>query len=181
MQSSSTTRLEIGQLAIGEFDVAGIPHAIAIRGRTRVDMARSLSRPQDIVRAPLRLLGPPDDFDRYLFLLHAPGSGYGGLEHRWSSSLVCARENLPQRGEKEVSDGYRTFLGLASHEYFHLWNIKRLKPAVFTPYDLATETYTSLLWVFEGITSYYDDLVLLRSGLISKESYLELLGQSSRV
>ena len=92
------------------------------------------------------MLGAPGDFDRYLFLLHAPGSGYGGLEHRWSSSLVCARDSLPRRGESEVSDGYRTFLGLASHEYFHCWNVKRLKPAVFTPYDLQSESHTELLW-----------------------------------
>lgn len=64
-----------------------------------------------------------------------------------------------------------------SHEYFHLWNVKRMKPAVFTPYDLDGESYTGLLWVFEGITSYYDDLALLRSGLIDARSYLELLGQ----
>ncbi|MGI9271985.1 MAG: M61 family metallopeptidase [Woeseiaceae bacterium] len=170
--------VEISQLAIGEFDVAGIPHAIAIRGRTRVDMARICRDLKILCEQHIALLGPPADLDRYLFLLYAPGSGYGGLEHRWSSSLVCSRDNLPQRGDTDVSDGYRTFLGLASHEYFHLWNVKRLKPAVFTPYDLAVETHTSLLWVFEGITSYYDDLVLARSGLITEESYLELLGQT---
>ena len=170
--------VEISQLAIGEFDVAGIPHAIAIRGRTRVDMARICHDLQTICEHQISLLGPPADLDRYLFLLYAPGTGYGGLEHRWSSSLVCARDSLPQRGDTDVSDGYRTFLGLASHEYFHLWNIKRLKPAVFSPYDLTTETHTSLLWVFEGITSYYDDLALVRSGLINEESYLELLGQT---
>lgn len=170
--------VEIGRLAIGEFDVRGIPHAIAIRGRTRVDMARICHDLQRLCDRHHDLLGAPPDLDRYLFLLDAPGSGYGGLEHRWSSSLLCSRENLPQRGETDVSDGYRTFLGLASHEYFHLWNVKRLKPAVFEPYDLTAETYTSLLWVFEGITSYYDDLVLLRSGLITVESYLELLGKT---
>ena len=170
--------VELGQLAIAEFDVRGIPHAIAIRGRTRVDTARMCHDLQALCEHHMQMLGPPADLDRYLFLLHAPGSGYGGLEHRWSSSLVCARDNLPQRGETEVSDGYRTFLGLASHEYFHLWNIKRLKPAVFTPYNLATETHTNLLWVFEGITSYYDDLALVRSGRISDTSYCELLGRT---
>jgi predicted metalloprotease with PDZ domain len=113
-----------------------------------------------------------------LYLLHAPGSGYSGLEHRWSSSLVCARDNLPVRGDTDVSNGYRRFLGLASHEYFHLWNVKRMKPAPFTPYDLSVEIYTGLLWVFEGITSYYDDLALVRAGLISESSYLELLGRT---
>jgi predicted metalloprotease with PDZ domain len=170
--------VEIGDLAVGEFEVGGIPHAIAIRGRTRVDMARICRDLQTLCERHIELLGAPQDFDRYLFLLHAPGKGYGGLEHRWSSSLVCSRDDLPQRGEEEVSDSYRTFLGLASHEYFHLWNIKRLKPAAFTPYDLANESYTQLMWVFEGITSYYDDLVLARAGLISAESYLELLGQT---
>ena len=170
--------VEIGQLAIGEFDVQGIPHAIAIRGRTRVDMARLCHDLARVCEQHINLLGVPDGLDRYLFLLDAPVSGYGGLEHRWSSSLVCARDNLPIRAEDKVSDGYRTFLGLASHEYFHLWNVKRMKPAAFTPYDLSAESHTGLLWVFEGITSYYDDLALVRSGLIPVESYLELVGQT---
>jgi len=169
--------VEIGELAIGEFDVEGIPHAIAIRGRTRVDMARICHDLQILCARHMELMGPPPDLDRYLFLLNAPANGYGGLEHRWSSSNVCSRDNLPQRGEEEVSDGYRTFLGLISHEYFHLWNVKRMKPAAFSPYNLADESHTELMWVFEGITSYYDDLVLVRSGLIDEASYLELLGQ----
>ena len=170
--------VEIGQLAIGEFDVQGIPHAIAIRGRTRVDMARICHDLARICEQHLSLLGVPEGLDRYLFLLDAPVKGYGGLEHRWSSSLVCARDSLPIREDDEVSNGYRTFLGLASHEYFHLWNVKRMKPAAFTPYDLSAESHTGLLWVFEGITSYYDDLALVRSGLIPVESYLELVGQT---
>ncbi len=170
--------VEIGQLSIGEFDVQGIPHAIAIRGRTRVDMARLCHDLARICEQHISLLGVPEGLDRYLFLLDAPVSGYGGLEHRWSSSLVCARDSLPIRADDEISDGYRTFLGLASHEYFHLWNVKRMKPAAFTPYDLSAESHTGLLWVFEGITSYYDDLALVRSGLIPVESYLELVGQT---
>ena len=169
--------VEIGQLAIGEFDVRGIPHAIAIRGRTRVDMARICHDLARICEQHISFLGVPEGLDRYLFLLDAPVSGYGGLEHRWSSSLVCARDNLPVRQDDEISNGYRMFLGLASHEYFHLWNVKRMKPAAFTPYDLSAESHTGLLWVFEGITSYYDDLALVRSGLIPVESYLELVGQ----
>ena len=169
---------EIGQLMIGEFEAGGIPHAIAINGQSRVDMGRVCHDLAKICDTHMQLLGKPADLDRYLFLLSVLGNGYGGLEHRWSSSLVCSRKDLPHRGEDWVSDGYRKFLGLCSHEYFHLWNIKRMKPAVFTPYDLRTESHTGLLWVFEGITSYYDDLALVRSGLISAESYLELLGQT---
>ena len=170
--------VEAGHLSIGEFEVNGIPHAIAIRGKTRVDMGRLCHDLQTLCERHVALLGVPNGFDRYLFLVHAPGSGYGGLEHRWSSSLVCARDSLPARGEDTVGEAYRTFLGLASHEYFHSWNVKRMKPAVFTPYDLSTESYTGLLWVFEGITSYYDDLALVRCGLITEKSYLELLGRT---
>jgi predicted metalloprotease with PDZ domain len=170
--------VEAGHLSIGEFEVNGIPHAIAIRGKTRVDMGRLCHDLQTLCERHMSLLGVPEGFDRYLFLVHAPGSGYGGLEHRWSSSLVCARDSLPARGDDTVGDAYRTFLGLASHEYFHSWNVKRMKPAAFTPYDLSEESYTGLLWVFEGITSYYDDLALVRSGLITEKSYLELLGRT---
>ena len=170
--------VEIGELTIGEFEAGGVPHAIAIRGNTRVDMARLCHDLQTICEQHMSLLGTPSDLDRYLFLLNAPGSGYGGLEHRWSSANICARDNLPARGDEGVSEEYRTFLGLASHEYFHLWNVKRIKPAAFSPYDLGQEAYTSLLWVFEGVTSYYDDLALVRSGLIGSDSYLELLGRT---
>ncbi len=169
---------EIGELRIGEFSVAGIPHAIAVRGARRLDMDRLCRDIERVCSEHHRLLGAPDDLDRYLFLLYCVGDGYGGLEHRWSSSLVGKRTDLPLPGEEGVSEGYRRFLGLVSHEYFHLWNVKRMKPAVFTPYDLAAESHTGLLWVFEGITSYYDDLALVRSGLIEPASYLELLGQT---
>ena len=170
--------VECGHLSIGEFEVNGIPHAIAIRGRIRCDMARLCHDLQTLCEQHQSFLGTPAGLDRYLFLLHAPGKGYGGLEHRWSSSLVCSRDCLPDKGQDDVDEGYRTLLGLVSHEYFHLWNIKRMKPAAFTPYDLSEESYTSLLWVFEGITSYYDDLALLRAGLIDERSYLELLGRT---
>ena len=170
--------VEIGQLLIGEFDVNDIPHTIAIRGQARVDIARVCHDLQRVCEQHMQLLGVPQDLDRYLFLLHAPEKGYGGLEHRWSSSLVSARDSLPLRKDAEISDDYRKFLGLVSHEYFHLWNVKRMKPAAFVPYDLSKETHTGLLWVFEGITSYYDDLALVRSGLITPDSYLELLGKT---
>ena len=170
--------VEIGELTIGEFDAGGVPHAIAIRGNTRVDLGRLCHDLQTICEQHMSLLGVPSDLDRYLFLLNAPGTGYGGLEHRWSSANICSRDTLPARGDEGVSDEYRTFLGLVSHEYFHLWNVKRMKPAAFTPYDLSQEVHTDLLWVFEGITSYYDDLGLVRSGLIDATSYLELVGQT---
>jgi len=170
--------VEIGSLSIGEFQVGEIPHVIAVRGNTRADMARLCHDMQTLCAYHMKMLGTPRDLDRYVFLLYAPGGGYGGLEHRWSSSLLANRDSLPIRGDDAISPEYRTFLGLVSHEYFHLWNVKRMKPAAFTPYDLSQESYTELLWVFEGITSYYDDLALLRCGLIAASEYLELLGQT---
>ena len=170
--------VEIGNLLIGEFQAGGIPHAIAVRGHTRIDMARVCRDLAKICEQHQQLLGVPKDLDRYLFVLLVLPDGYGGLEHRWSSSLVCSRGDLPVRGESGVKKAYRGFLGLCSHEYFHLWNVKRMKPERFTPYDLRSEVHTGLLWVFEGITSYYDNLALVRAGLITREQYLETLSRT---
>ena len=170
--------VEMGDILIGEFEACNIPHAIAVIGHTHFDMARICHDLKTLCETQLNFLGAPKNLDRYLFLLRVEEDGYGGLEHRWSSSLACSRKDLPRRGETKVSDDYRKFLGLCSHEYFHLWNVKRIKPERFTPYDLRTEIHTGLLWVFEGITSYYDDLFLLRSGLISSKSFLELLSKT---
>jgi predicted metalloprotease with PDZ domain len=115
---------------------------------------------------------------KYVFLVTAIGEGYGGLEHRASTALLCSRDDLPWAGMKGLPERYRTFLGLCSHEYFHTWNVKRIKPAAFTPYDLDRENYTTLLWAFEGFTSYYDDLALLRSGVVSEKDWLELTAKN---
>lgn len=170
--------VEIGTLLIGEFEAGGVPHAIAVRGHTRFDMARVCRDLATLCEQQQKLLGLPADLDRYLFLLLVLPDGYGGLEHCWSSSLMCSRGDLPLRGEAGVKSGYRKFLGLCSHEYFHLWNVKRMKPARFTPYDLRAEAHTGLLWVFEGVTSYYDKLAVARCGLITRDSYLELIGRT---
>ncbi len=170
--------VEMGTLEVAEFEAGGVAHAIAIRGRIRADLDRLTSDLKAICEQHMSLLGKPADLDRYLFLLNAPGSGYGGLEHRWSSANICSRDSLPVVGEEKVSDAYRNLLGLLSHEYFHLWNVKRMKPAAFSPYRLHEESHTELLWVYEGITSYYDDLALLRAGCIDESSYLELIGQT---
>ncbi len=164
--------VEMGNLHIGEFEAGGIPHVIAVRGHVHFDMARICHDLSTLCTYQLNLLGKPKNFDRYVFLLYVQQNAYGGLEHRWSSSLACARRDLPRRGESGVSEKYRKFLGLCSHEYFHLWHVKRIKPDKFSPCDLRAEVHTGLLWVFEGITSYYDHLVLVRSGLITKKSFL---------
>ncbi len=170
--------VEMGNIQIGEFEACGIPHVIAVRGHVHFDIARICHDLSTLCTYQLKLMGTPKGFDRYVFLLYVQEDAYGGLEHRWSSSLACSRRDLPQRGESGVSNRYRKFLGLCSHEYFHLWNVKRITPEKFVPYDLRAETHTGLLWVFEGITSYYDHLVLVRSGLITEKSYLEHLARA---
>jgi len=117
-------------------------------------------------------------FGRYVFLLNTVDEGHGGLEHRASTALLAARRDLPQRGRTETTDGYVGLLGLISHEYFHTWNVKRLRPAEFARYDYTRENYSELLWFFEGFTSYYDDLFLLRAGLIDEARYLKLLAKT---
>jgi predicted metalloprotease with PDZ domain len=177
--------VEMGDFALGTFKAHGVPHDIVITGRVRnLDMARLQSDLKTLCETQIAFFEPRTKrapMDRYVFLTMAVGDGYGGLEHRASTALVCNRADLPTTvGPKfaEPNEGYVKFLGLCSHEYFHTWNVKRIKPAAFAPYDLQAETYTPLLWLFEGFTSYYDDLLLLRSGLITEATYLKLLGKS---
>ena len=170
--------VEMGEFAVAGFRAGGVRHEVAITGSHRLDrtrLARDLTR---LCEQQIRFFGKPAPMDRYVFLVTAVGEGYGGLEHRASAALLCARDDLPRLGIGVATEGYRGFLGLASHEYFHAWNVKRIKPAAFMPYDLARENYTRLLWLFEGFTSYYDDLALVRSGLITRDQYLEILGRS---
>jgi predicted metalloprotease with PDZ domain len=116
--------------------------------------------------------------DEYRFLTMVSQDAYGGLEHKSSTALLCSPADLPLKDKVRQSDDYLKFLGLCSHEYFHLWNVKRLKPFVLKQSDLSAEAHTELLWFFEGVTSYYDDLALLRSGVISLEQYLGLLAKT---
>lgn len=170
--------VELGTFTRAGFVAGGVPHEIAITGRHRADLARLARDLKRLCEHHIRFWGGPPPMERYVFLVTAVGEGYGGLEHRASTALVCSRDDLPQAGLRQPSESYRTFLGLASHEYFHTWNVKRIKPQAFTPYDLDRENYTALLWAFEGITSYYDDLALVRCGLLTQEQYLEGLGRS---
>lgn len=173
--------VEISDFALASFLAGGVRHEIAITGHQDADLERLAGDLSRICQWQIDLFGGVDTrppFDRYLFQVTALGDGYGGLEHRSSASLICRREELPARGRADIPDDYLHFLGLASHEYFHAWNVKRIKPDMFVPYDLARENYTRQLWAFEGITSYYDDLALVRCGLIDASRYLELLGRT---
>ena len=173
--------VEMGTFWSGEFKAGGVPHRLVVAGAAEsFDSARLLADTQKVCETGIRFWHdrrrPP--FKSYLFMLNVVDDGYGGLEHRNSTALIASRRDLPRSGESRPADGYTTLLGLISHEYFHTWNVKRLRPAEFTHYDYGAENYTQLLWFFEGFTSYYDDLLLRRAGLIDDATYLKLLNKT---
>lgn len=180
------TPVEMGTFELVSFEACGAQHDAVFTGRVpNLDLERIARDFKRICEAQIRLFEPQtatapflDSNRRYVFMTMVTTDGYGGLEHRASTALMCARNDLPVTGRDETSEGYRTFLGLVSHEYFHTWNVKRIKPAAFVPYTLDREAHTPLLWLFEGFTSYYDDLMLVRSGLISEAQYLEMLAKT---
>ena len=172
---------ELGPFWRGEFTSGGVVHEFVVAGAwPQFDGERLLADTKRICDEEIRFWheGGKPPFSRYVFMLYATDDGYGGLEHRASTALIAARKDLPRQGVPGSSDGYVTLLGLISHEYFHTWNVKRLKPAEFLPYDYAQENYTQLLWFFEGFTSYYDDLFLLGAGLIDGARYVKLVGRA---
>jgi predicted metalloprotease with PDZ domain len=168
----------MGEIGITEFDAAGVPHALVVAGRHDADLERVRRDLATLCAWQIEFFGRPAPMPRYLFLLRLMTEGFGGLEHHASSALVCHRRDLAVPGKAAAGKDYRRFLGLASHEYFHLWNVKRIRPAELDRCGLDREAYTRQLWIFEGITSYYDDLALLRSGLVSIPEYLEMLGRT---
>jgi len=173
--------IEMGAYQRADFAVNGVPHEIVVTDGGRFDMARLCRDLMPVCAEHAALFGKLP-VDRYLFLTLGTTDGYGGLEHRDSTSLICRRADLPAPGMAKVEKGYRQLLGLCSHEYFHLWNVKRIRPQRLAEADLSCEVNTELLWAFEGITSYYDELALARAGVLSVEDYLDLLATTvSRV
>ena len=182
--------VEMGRFWSGTFVACGVRHRCVVSGATPTfDGEKLVADTKRICEAEIRfwhgaanttrLAHKPPQQD-YLFMLNAVDDSYGGLEHRNSTALICARKDLPRLtgsspGVTRQPEGYTTLLGLISHEYFHTWNVKRLRPAEFATYDYGQENYTRLLWFFEGFTSYYDDLLLRRAGLIDDAAYLKLL------
>lgn len=184
--------VEMGAFWSGSFTARGVPHRFVVAGASAsFDGARLLADTQAICEAEIdfwhgqaakgKSAQRRAPHDRYVFMLNAVDNSYGGLEHRHSTALICKRADLPRLGQSQTlgaGDGYTNLLGLISHEYFHTWNVKRLRPAEFSRYDYASENYTELLWFFEGFTSYYDDLLLRRAGLIDNATYLTLLAKT---
>ena len=174
--------VEMGTFWSGRFTAGGVPHRFVVAGAApSFDGKRLLADTQNICETAIHFWhdkGKPP-IKNYLFMLNAVHDGYGGLEHRNSTALICGRRDLPRMGQAPATEGYTTLLGLISHEYFHTWNVKRLRPAEFSRYDYSQENYTELLWFFEGFTSYYDDLLLRRAGLIDDANYLKLLAKAT--
>ena len=193
--------VEMGKFDLLQFDAEGVHHDFALTGVHHADIKRLRHDLEKICAWQIRFWGRPAPMARYVFLATAVGDGYGGLEHRASTALILKRDDLPMLPKPDrhaksapeagtglpakkapvVSENYRNFLGLASHEYFHTWLVKRIQPAEFAGpegIDLQRENPTELLWLFEGFTSYYDDLALLRCGLISDHDYLACLSKT---
>jgi len=160
--------LEIGIHDLIEFDVNGKPHQIVIWGGAKYDREKLKADFSKIIQSEAELFGDMP-YRRYVFLIHVGPDARGGTEHLNSTIIQAPRRSL------ENEDAYKTFLGTVSHEYFHTWNVKQLRPAGIHPYNYARENYTDLLWVAEGTTSYYDDLTLARIGINKPDDYLKTL------
>ena len=154
-----------------------LSHHFYLSGKHSANMGRLQQDVTQICQTYLDWLGDAP-FNDYTFMTFASGQDYGGLEHINSTSLITPRRDLPNADEPKVpSSDYQRFLGLCSHEYFHAWWVKTVRPDVMLEVDLRREAFTPLLWVFEGFTSYIDDFMLQASGVIDKASYLKLLAE----
>jgi predicted metalloprotease with PDZ domain len=166
--------VEVGPHQPLSFTAAGIPHQVVVWGEPKPNPERLVADLKSVCETEAALFGGLP-LQRYLFLVYLTDKGRGGLEHMASTALLYPRQAL------QTPKGWEDFLTLASHEYFHLWHVKRIKPRALVPYRYGEEAYTRLLWAFEGMTSYYDNLLVRRAGLMSAQRYLTRLGEALSV
>lgn len=173
----------LGKFALTEFMIDGISHYLVVTGDNLTDLSRFTDDLTRVCQQQVTVFGSlPADLTSYWFLLWVTEDGYGGLEHLNSTLLLCSRFDLPIPEQSQIDENYQNLLALCSHEYFHTWWVKRLKPTVFQQYQLSAEQYTNQLWLYEGFTSYYDDLALVRAGLVDSKTYIKTLEKTiSRV
>ncbi|MDG1347012.1 MAG: hypothetical protein P8P77_05295 [Crocinitomicaceae bacterium] len=162
--------IEIGNQEIFDFTAAGVKHTVAVYGRGNHNIENMKRDMAKIIESATGVFGQNPNKD-YTFIIHNVEQGQGGLEHCNSTTLSVNRWTY------NGSD-YLGFLNLVAHEYFHLWNVKRIRPIELGPFNYDQENYTTLLWVMEGFTSYYDELLMLRAGFYTKEQYLGKLNSS---
>lgn len=159
--------IEIGNQEEFSFKAAGVNHTVAMYGEGNYDIPTLQKDMAKIVESATNVFGTNPNED-YLFIVHNLTNPSGGLEHKESTTLQVNRWTYE-------GDDYLGFLSLVAHEYFHLWNVKRLRPKALGPFDYDNENYTDLLWVMEGFTSYYDELLLRRAGFYSEDTYVQKL------
>jgi predicted metalloprotease with PDZ domain len=161
---------EIGIHQLYEFEVLGKLHQYAIWGHGNADLEQIIADTRKVIETEANLFGGLP-YDRYLFILHLSAQGFGGLEHKNSCSL-----NYPRLGFR-AADRYQRFMQLVAHEFFHLWNVKRIRPQALEVFDYDQENYTPSLWFSEGTTSYYDLLIPLRAGIYDGTAFLKSLSK----
>ena len=159
--------IEIGNQETFSFDAAGTKHHVAIYGPGNHDVERLKIDMAKIVEATTAVFGGKNPNKEYWFIIHNTDTRGGGLEHMNSTTLNVNRWTYSP-------ENYMSFLSLVAHEYFHIWNVKRLRPAALVEYDYSNENYTDMLWIMEGFTSYYDELILRRAGFYSEQDYLNI-------
>lgn len=162
--------IEVGNQLEFEFDAAGVRHKVAIYGTGNHNVGALQEDMAKVVEAATGIFGQNPN-DEYTFIIHNVVDGQGGLEHKNSTVLSVNRWTYS-------GDDYLDFLDLVAHEYFHLWNVKRIRPIELGPFNYDSENYTSLLWVMEGFTSYYEKMILLRAGYYSQEVFLKKMFSS---
>ena len=159
----------LGNPAVNDFEIAGVAHSLVSLGdHAQWDLTRATEDLTTLVETQQAFWGGALPYDRYLFL-NAILDATGGLEHRSSTLMMASADQMLDE------DRYQRWLGLVSHEFFHTWNAKRLRPVALGPFDYEREVYTEDLWIVEGFTSYYDDLLLKRAELLDEASYINRL------
>ena len=161
---------EIGSHQIYDFNVLDKPHQLAIWGEGNANPEQMIQDIKKIVVTEAKIYRELP-YDHYIFLLHQSGSGFGGLEHKNCCSLIYPRFGF------RATDKYNRFMQLVAHEFFHLWNVKRIRPKALEAFDYSQENYTTALWFAEGTTSYYDALLPMRAGIYDARTCLDNLGK----
>jgi len=161
---------EIGSQQLYDFEVLGKPHQLAIWGQGNADPERIIEDTKKIIEVEAQLYGGLP-YERYIFLLHLAATGFGGLEHKDACSLIYSRFGF------RAKEKYNRFMQLVAHEFFHLWNVKRIRPKALEKFNYEQENYTTSLWFCEGTTSYYDLVIPQRAGIYDAKAFLECLGK----
>lgn len=170
----------IGKTTSVTYEQSGVSFDLVFTGDVNLDLDRMVKDLRPICSHHIKLFGSAPPVSNYVFLTLLSDKGFGGLEHRNSTALLYPRFDLPMKNESSIAktDEYITFLSLCCHELFHTWHVKRLRPDVMIEPDLSKETYTDQLWIYEGITSFYDDVTLARAGVITPEDYCKIISKS---